>query len=84
MSGPGYHKRPIPKGELGELSKVAEELAEARDAEEQGVKIMLLLELSDLVGALQLYLEKHHEGITLDDLVKMSDVTQRAFQNGHR
>src|SRR5690349_11874380 len=33
----GYHKAPIAKGELGQLSKIQEELDEAKDAEAQGV-----------------------------------------------
>lgn len=41
-------------------------------------------ELSDLVGAVEAYLAKHHPGTTLDDLKKMSDVTHRAFQSGRR
>jgi hypothetical protein len=43
----GYHLNDIPGGTLGELSKVVEEIHEALDAEEQGVRIMTLLELSD-------------------------------------
>ena len=80
----GYHLRTIPRGEVGELTKVAEELAEALDAEEQAVQVMVILELSDLVGAIELYLEKHQPGITLDDLIKMARVTQRAFRSGAR
>jgi hypothetical protein len=81
---PGYHLATIAKGELGELSKIAEELAEAQDAEAQGVKLMVLVELSDLVGAVEHYLDKHAPGTTLDDLVKMKDVTRRAFSSGRR
>lgn len=82
--GPGYHLKPIAKGELGELSKLDEELAELHDAAAQGVKIMELVELSDLYGAMRLYLERHHPGTTMADLEKMNDVTRRAFLNGHR
>lgn len=82
--GPGYHLRPIAKGELGELSKLDEELDELHDAAAQGVKIMELVELSDLYGAMRLYLERHHPGTTMADLEKMNDVTRRAFLNGHR
>jgi hypothetical protein len=45
---------------------------------------MVLVELSDMLGATQLYLEKHHPSITIVDLLKMSDVTQRAFKSGSR
>jgi len=82
--GPGYHIRPIAKGELGEISKIEEEVAELRDAEEQECIIMALVELSDLVGAIRLYLGKHHPSVTLEDLVTMSNITTRAFENGHR
>lgn len=81
---PGYHLASIEKGKIGELSKIVEELQEALDAESQGSKVMVLVELSDLVGAVRLYLEKHHPSIGLEDLVKMSDITRRAFESGHR
>jgi hypothetical protein len=84
FDNPGYHKRVIPKGEVGELSKVYEELLEAYDAEEQGVGLMTLIELSDLVGAVSSFLDKHYPGTSLDDLIKMSDVTKRAFLSGRR
>lgn len=53
----GYHKREIPKGEFGKLSKVQEEIHEALDAWEQCNNIMLLQELSDIYGALREYLK---------------------------
>lgn len=84
MSGVGYHLRKIPQGEFGELSKIREELEEACDAEEQGVSLMVLLELSDMLGAIEGYLTKHHPGTSMEDLKRMSDVTQRAFRNGAR
>jgi hypothetical protein len=80
----GYHKREIKKGIIGELSKIYEEVEEIKDAEEQGIDIMLLVELSDMIGATQLYLEKYHPSITIEDLIKMSEVTQRAFKSGGR
>ncbi len=81
---PGYHIRTIPRGELGELSKVEEELREALDADEQGSSVMVLVELSDLMGAVQSYLERHHPSMTLADLQTFSAITRRAFVNGHR
>lgn len=81
---PGYHIKTIEKGMLGESSKILEEVFELQDAEEQQVKIMQLIELSDLVGAIDMYLNKHFPDISFDDLVKMSKVTQRAFKNGRR
>lgn len=80
----GYHTSYIPKGTLGELSKIREELLELEDAARQGVVIMELVELSDLIGAISLYLEGHHPSIGVDDLIKMSEVTKRAFRNGTR
>lgn len=81
---PGYHLTEIQRGEIGELSKIQEELDELKDATKQGVKIMQLVELSDLVGSINLYLAKYHPAIRLGDLEAMADVTARAFHNGHR
>lgn len=79
-----YHLSNIHKGHYGELSKLQEELDEALDAHEQGIKLMILVELSDLIGAIEGYIEKHHPGTTLNDLIDMNVVTKRAFQSGHR
>jgi hypothetical protein len=54
----GYHLRTIPKGVLGEISKIHEEYEEVLDAIEQGSVIMELVELSDLYGAFESYTEK--------------------------
>jgi len=79
----GYHKKHIEKGVLGEFSKVLEEVEEIKDAIDQECKIMELVELSDLYGAIELYIEnKHH--ISMADLKKMSDITKRAFKSGAR
>lgn len=80
----GYHIRNIQKGEIGELSKVFEEVEEALDAETQGSKVMVLVELSDMLGAIEAYLEKHHPGMQLTDLMIMSNITRRVFREGHR
>lgn len=80
----GYHLSHIEKGVLGEASKVLEETNEFVDAVAQGVSIMALVELSDLVGAIEAYLAKHHPTMSLDDLRAMSYVTKRAFENGRR
>ena len=84
LDRPGYHLTPIAKGELGEASKIREELDEFMDATDQGVSIMALVELSDMVGSVEAYLAKHHPSIKLADLKAMSDVTKRAFLNGRR
>jgi hypothetical protein len=79
----GYHVADIPRGKYGELSKVLEEVMEALDAEQQGNPIMVLQELSDIVGAIQKYLEKH-PSICFQDLVTMAYATARAFEEGVR
>lgn len=78
----GYHKDYIKKGVLGEISKIEEELNELKDAEKQNSKIMMMVELSDMYGAIEEYCIK--QGITMDDLKSFSDITKRAFKNGHR
>lgn len=84
VQNPGYHLREIPRGELGELSKVYEEVLEALDAEAQGSSIMALVELSDLLGAVRAYLAKHHPSIGLEDLEAFASITARAFTSGRR
>jgi hypothetical protein len=80
----GYHKRKITKGIYGELSKVQEELEECYDAQEQENRIMLAVEVSDLIGAIEGYIKKHFPTLTIDDFLKMSAATRRAFQDGER
>lgn len=79
-----YHLTEIEKGVLGTSSKIREEYEELVDAETQGIKIMALVELSDLVGAIEAYLKTNYPGITLVDLAKMSAATSRAFADGSR
>lgn len=62
----GYHLNEIKRGKFGERSKILEEMLEVEDAHTQGNAIMLLLEMSDLVGAIQGYLATHR--LTLADL----------------
>lgn len=81
---PGYHVREIKKGDLGEASKIQEELDELMDAIEQEARVMQLVELSDMLGATEAYLKKYHNGYSIDDLMKMNKITQRAFMNGRR
>lgn len=80
----GYHQRHIDKGILGNVSKIKEELLELEDAATQGIKIMALLELSDIYGAMEFYLERNYQGFTMDDLAKMSAATKSAFKDGTR
>jgi hypothetical protein len=81
---PGYHLRAIARGKLGEISKIQEELDEAKDAWAQGSKLMTLVELADLIGAAEAVLDKHFPGMTLADLQQFAAITRRAFKNGHR
>lgn len=81
---PGYHIAHIQKGVLGEASKIREEVDELMDAEAQGTRVMAIVELSDLLGAVEAYLEKQELGVTMDDLIRMAHITKRAFRNGHR
>lgn len=80
----GYHKTDIKKGVLGEISKIQEELDELADAKEQSNKILELCELSDLIGAIDFYLSKHHAGFNIYDLIKMAVATSSAFRAGER
>lgn len=81
----GYHMDDIPKGEYGEISKIIEEALELKDAMEQGQKLMCLVELSDIVGAIEGYLENHYDGkVTVTDLFNMANATKRAFESGQR
>jgi hypothetical protein len=79
----GYHSVRIAKGKLGEVSKIREELEELEDAERQGIKIMAMCELADLVGAIRAYAKKEY-GLKLSDLHKMAKATRRAFEVGER
>lgn len=78
----GYHTVKIKRGKLGELSKIQEELDELRDAEVQGVKILIHCELADLYGALRDYAEKY--GLQMEDLRDMVNLTKAAFEGGYR
>lgn len=80
----GYHVADIPQGQYGEASKIEEELHEFKDSLDQGCHIMALVELSDMIGAIEAWLDRYHPTITLDDLKEMSAITKRAFLSGHR
>jgi hypothetical protein len=80
----GYHIMDIPKGTIGEPSKIVEEALEIMDAHQQGVRIMAATEMGDLYGALDRYREKHHADLTMEDIHAMYMVTRRAFDSGRR
>lgn len=81
---PGYHMEEIPKGEMGHISKLFEELRELEDADRQGSRVMVLNEVCDLYGALEAFVERNFPGFKMNDVREMSDVTKRAFMNGRR
>lgn len=81
----GYHQAEIQKGEYGFFSKIEEEFQELKDAHTQSNPVMELVEISDLLGAIQGYLEKKYLNvIKLEDLLKMTAATRSAFESGDR
>ena len=82
-TGKGYHLMEIPKGELGEFSKIEEEFTELLDAHKQDAKVLEICELTDLIGAIKYYtLNKFN--LSLGDLIQFSQQTENAFKNGKR
>ena len=79
----GYHKITIPKGTLGEFSKSEEEFLELKDGFEQDDKILQIVELTDLIGAIDAY-SSCQFGLSLGDLIKFTRKTQQAFDDGSR
>jgi len=79
----GYHKTKIKKGILGEASKIREEYEEFADAVEQSNPVMELVELSDLLGAIDAYTTNTYK-VGIDELLKMARCTQSAFKDGER
>lgn len=77
-----FHKREIPRGVYGELSKIKEELEEAYDAEEQKQDLMLLIELADIVGAAAGVSEKY--GMSLDQLVAFAKLRSQVAQEENK
>lgn len=80
----GYHLANIEKRRYGSLGKIQEETEELLDAHRQGCHIMVLIELADLYGAIEGFLAENYPDRTMGDLKKFSDITRRAFINGHR
>ena len=78
----GYHLKEIEKGELGKFSKIKEEFQELEDAVNQYDEILILCELSDLYGAMELYIENF--GMNMQSLEKFSNKTKQSFKEGKR
>lgn len=78
----GYHLTKIKKGKKGKFSKIVEEFEELKDAHKQNNIILEICEICDLIGAIELYIENHD--FTLDDIIKMKNLTRSAFEDGSR
>lgn len=78
----GYHKREIQKGVFGEFSKVQEEFEELKDGYDQKNKILQIVELTDLLGAIEAYGNKL--GVSMTDMLSMMEATKKAFKDGDR
>lgn len=83
LKKPGYHNTIIPKYDVGDFGKILEETSELTDAVLSNNKIMTLVELSDLYGAIEHYVIKNF-GMSMNDVKIMNNTTQRAFINGRR
>lgn len=79
----GYHLRDIVKGEVGEFSKIQEEIEELQDAADQNSNMLVLCELADLIGAIECFVENKFN-LTLQDLISFSNMTKSAFADGKR
>lgn len=78
-----YHKKEIKKGEFGQVSKIIEEFEEFTDAYEQNDNVLMICELTDLIGAIDGFVKKRYN-LSVDDLVSFSEKTQDAFITGKR
>lgn len=78
----GYHLRTFEKGKLGEYSKIREEFEELSDAVEQNNKVLIICELTDMIGAIEEYAKQFN--LTIGDLKQFSDATKSAFKEGKR
>jgi hypothetical protein len=79
----GYHTKEIPKGTLGDFSKITEEYLELEDGFNQKNIVLQLCEIADLLGALEAYTVSNW-GITLAEIYKMTRATKEAFDEGKR
>lgn len=78
----GYHKAKIEKGEIGHISKIKEEYEELMDACVQQNKVLVICELTDLIGAIEEFAKNYN--LTIKDLKEFSDLTKEAFKEGKR
>lgn len=75
----GYHIRNIPRGTLGEWSKVSEEIEEIIDALEQNLKPMVLIELCDCLGAVRATLDSN-DGFKFENWVYVTSTERNQYQ----
>ena len=75
----GYHIRNIPRGTLGEWSKVSEEIEEIIDALEQNLKPMVLIELCDCLGAIHSH-ANHEEEFNFENWVYITSTERNQYQ----
>lgn len=66
----------IPKGVLGQASKIEEELLEYLDACEQGCVLMALNELADVMGAMRAYSQRFSAIFRFEELLTHSMVLE--------
>ena len=78
-----YHRNEIQKGTIGEFSKIKEEFQELEDGYMQDDKILQIVELTDLIGAIEEF-SINKFGLNVNDLVKFSNKTKEAFREGKR
>ena len=78
----GYHLKKIHKGVIGEFSKIREEMEELLDAHKQDNRLLELMEMCDLIGAIEAYILKNN--LTLPQLIAMMELTKKAFKDGDR
>ena len=78
-----YHLKRIKKGKIGKFSKIREEYQELKDAHEQKDNILEICELTDLIGAIEEYSKKKHN-LDLNDLIRFSNKTKKAFKENKR
>ena len=78
----GYHKKKIHKGIIGKFSKIKEEFEELTDAVDQNNNVLIICELTDMIGAIEEYIKKYN--LSINDLKDFSDLTKSAFKEGKR
>jgi hypothetical protein len=79
-----YHKKEISKGKIGEVSKILEEVQELQDAFQDGDRILQLIELSDIVGAIKCFLENYFNDFSIEELIYFANKTNESFKDGTR